>query len=1029
MLLAGDFNARTSNYPDAVNDDSDIIIPIYSDDSIPCRNNLDHTLDSRGKHLLEICIQSQLRILNGRCLGDTLGNFTCHNYNGSSVVDYSIVSENLYKDIVYFNIDTFQGTLSDHCMITTMIQIQKPIIIARDNINLTKISRKITKWSDEVKNHYISNMNSESIETQITKLINDSSIHNINDTVNTLSGILTNQLPKPRPIRKNTRTKAKNRNKWYDTNLYHLSKIVVRKGQLLSENPFNNELRSSFFYFRKKYKKTCKIKARTYKSELIKKLETLQYDNPRQYWKILTSLLEDNTDKIDPSTTISPGEWYNYLFNLKTRTMKSTIEDELQIKLKIAEHRKIFNELDFAITVKELTNALMKLKNNKTPGLDDISNEMLKNMSEKAKYLTLKIFNNILLSGEYPQIWNKGYISTIYKSKSIQDPNNYRCLTINSSFGKLFNRILNERLTSYLIKHNIISPSQIGFQANKRTSDHIYTLQTVIRKYNKIYKKKIFACFIDFKKAFDTIWHSGLLYKLKMINIGNNFYNVIKCMYTNNEVCMKMNDKITEFFNSTVGVKQGDNLSSTLFNIYINDLPACFDNNCNPVQIGNSKVHCLMYADDLVLLSESPLGLQRQLNILGEYCNAWKLEINIDKSKIIIFERNKNNNNYTFNINSQLLEQVHAYKYLGVIINYKGEFTEGKQDLQVRAQKAYFKLRKLLNIDIIKPNLYLDIFDKTVIPILTYSSEVWGFFNTDTKRYNQNKSPEYLYDENICEKLHTKLCKILLSVNQKTSTAASRSELGRYPIMITIIANILSYRARLEQDNSTNLVKQSFNDDIMIATKDKTNWYTCTEQLLHFLNINRDYLLKTSTKTLRKKIIHKLKQSYDTYFRTSLFNDTRKDPNEKNKLRTFRLFKQNIKYEPYLNLNMNKNTIKHLTRLRLSAHKLNIETARYIKAPKETRTQLKMAARKCTKCNNDCDEDEIHFLFECSKYNNIRSDFLDKIYKSCHNIQQLSNKQKFMWLMSNEDKTILIKLVNFVNECFKLRDQTSQPNP
>ena len=69
-------------------------------------------------------------------------------------------------------------------------------------------------------------------------------------------------------------------------------------------------------------------------------------------------------------------------------------------------------------------------------------------------------------------------------------------------------------------------------------------------------------------------------------------------------------------------------------------------------------------------------------------------------------------------------EQVFTYKYLGIIINSKGEFTEGKQDLQLRAQKAYFKLRKLLNIDIIKPNLYLDIFDKTVIPIVTYVSEV-----------------------------------------------------------------------------------------------------------------------------------------------------------------------------------------------------------------------------------------------------------------------------------------------------------------
>lgn len=1027
VLLMGDFNARTSNSPDALNGDSDIVIPLYNDDTIPNRKSLDKTLDTRGKHLLELCIQSQLRILNGRCLGDTLGNFTCHNYNGSSVVDYSVISEDLYKDVVYFKVEKFKGTLSDHSMITTMVKIQNPIKFVPNNINLTKISRNYIKWSDEIKNQYITNMNSESTQEKISKLTTECNIHNNDRIVNTLSDILVSQLPKRKPHRKKANMKIKRKlNKWYNSNLYQLKTLVTKRGQLMSENPFDKTIRLSYFCLKKKYKKACKAKARAYKAELIKRLETLQYENPRQYWKILNDLLDSTKDKIDPSSTISPGEWYDYIFNLKTQTKHSTIENELNIRLKEMEKEKIFNELDFAITFKELTDAIAKLKNNKTPGLDNINNEMLKNTSQTAKTLILKIFNNILISGAYPQKWNKGYISTIYKSKSIQDPNNYRCLTINSSFGKLFNSILNERLTSYLIKHNIISPSQIGFQKDKRTSDHIYTLQTVIKKYTKIYKKKIYACFIDFKKAFDTIWHLGLLYKLKTINVGNNFYNIIKCMYTNNEVCVKFHDEITDFFTSTVGVKQGDNLSSTLFNIYINDLPTCLKNNCDPVKIGNMDISCLMYADDLILLSETPLGLQNQLNILNEYCNTWKLQINTEKSKVIIFESRKNNkNNATFYINSQSLEQVYTYKYLGVIINYRGEFNEGKQDLQLRAQKAYFKLRKLLNIDIINPKLYLDIFDKTVVPIATYASEVWGSFNTDTRRYMQNKSPEYLYDEHICEKPHLKLCKILLGVNQKASNHASRSELGRYPIMITIIANILCYRARLEKDKSTSILKETFNDDTMIASKDKTNWYSCTEEILRYLNLDRTFLCRYSSKTIRKRVIHKLKQSYDSYFRSSIFNDHRKDANENNKLRTFRLFKQNIKYEPYLDLHISKNIMKQYTQLRLSAHKLNIEIARYIKCPKELRTEQKLAARKCTNCDLNVDENEIHFLLECNKYDNIRTPFLNEIHDICMNTRHLNKEQTFIWLMSNEDKSVMIKSIKFVNECFKLRGDPS----
>ena len=1022
IMLMGDINARTSNAPDYICGDSDIAIPIYIDDTIPPRNSLDRVLDNRGKHLLEICIQSHLCILNGRCLGDTLGNFTCHNYNGSSVVDYSIVSETLYKNIIYFNVEKFNGSLSDHCMINTLLEIQKPINIQSININLHKIERTHIKWTEETKLQYTNNLSNTQTESEIQKLKLNCTSNNINETICSLSKILIKQIPKKQSKYKTNRQKCKkykNQNKWYN-----LKKILVRKGISMSENPYDKNLRLSFYYFRKKYRKECKIRCKKYKSELIAKLEKLQYENPRQYWKLLNELLENNTNKIDPSTTISPGDWYDYLFNLKTDGTSSIIENDLNIKLQEMEQCKVFNELDYAITEKEVTNAIAKLKNNKTPGLDEISNEMLKNLTIPAKALITKVFNNILLSGMYPNKWNKGYVTAIHKSKTTTDPNNYRCLTINSSFGKLFNRILNERLTSYLEKHQIISPCQIGFQTKKQTSDHIYTLHTIVKKYTKMYKKKLYACFIDLKKAFDTVWHSGLMYKLQMIGISSNFYRIIKCMYTENEVCMKFKDQITDFFTSTIGVKQGDNLSSTLFNIYINDLTNCFTNSCDPIQIGSSKIHCLMYADDIILLSESASGLANQLRIVSEFCQAWKLSVNTDKSKIMIFEARKSNNTHNFMINSQNLEQVYSYKYLGVIIDYKGNFTECKLDLLSRSQKAYFKLRKLLNTDIINPKLYLSIFDRTVLPIMTYGSEIWGYFNVNTKRYLQNKSPEYLYEECIAEKLHMKLCKILLGVNQKATNIACRSELGRYPIMINILTNIVCYRARLEKDDCQGLVKESFRDDMLMHSKGLSDWYTCSEEILKYVNISKQQLQSLSVKRTRQNCTRKLRLFYDYYFRETLFNDNRNDPSEKSKLRTFRLFKNTIKYEPYLSLRINKNIIKKYTQLRLSAHKLRIETSRYIKAPSATRTQEKLSARICKNCTLNKDETELHFLLECPKYDRCREEYLKQIIAICPNITNLSLENKLIWLLSNEDTPVMIRTINFVNECFNLRVNT-----
>ena len=384
-----------------------------------------------------------------------MGTYTCHTYNGSSVVDYSIISESLYEDILYFHVEDFIGNLSDHCMITTMLKIQEPLPTNINNMNLSKLNSLKVKWSEQLQTSFINNINSAETENKVENLIKDCEAENIDQTVKKLNTLLIEQLPQHIRIPRNKLKPKKNKgvkNKWYNNSLSNLKKLVNKRGCLMADYPFDKTLRLSFYCLKKKYKKACKQASRKYKAQLIKKLETLQYEDPKQYWKILDSLLNDNITKTEPSNSIQPGDWYDYLFQLKTDNKISAIEDIIKIKLAQLEECTIFNELDFKITEKEVHDSISKLKNNKATGLDNICNEMLKNSSKIVITLITKVFNIIFQTGQYPKIWNKGYISTIYKSKCILDPNNYRCLTINSSFGKLFNRILNNRLTNFLIK-------------------------------------------------------------------------------------------------------------------------------------------------------------------------------------------------------------------------------------------------------------------------------------------------------------------------------------------------------------------------------------------------------------------------------------------------------------------------------------------------------------------------------------------------------------------------------------------------
>ena len=122
----------------------------------------------------------------------------------------------------------------------------------------------------------------------------------------------------------------------------------------------------------------------------------------------------------------------------------------------------------------------------------------------------LKLFNKVFTSGIYPKKWVEGYITPIFKSENPRLPQNYRGITITNSIGKLFNIILNNRLDNFLSENNIIHESQIGFSKKARTSDHLFVMKCLIDKYTNSGNKRLYACFVDFHKAFDTIIHEGI---------------------------------------------------------------------------------------------------------------------------------------------------------------------------------------------------------------------------------------------------------------------------------------------------------------------------------------------------------------------------------------------------------------------------------------------------------------------------------------------------------------------------------------
>ena len=188
----------------------------------------------------------------------------------------------------------------------------------------------------------------------------------------------------------------------------------------------------------------------------------------------------------------------------------------------------------------------------------------------------------------------------------------------------------------------------------------------------------------------------------------------------------------------------------------------------------------ILYADDTVLLSETKEDLQIQLNMLSEYCTDWKLKVNVQKSKIVIFSKGRMPQNINFYYDGVELEIVKEFSYLGVLFSRSGNFLKAKKTQVDKALSAMYNIIRKGKYHNLSIECLLDLFDKIVKPILLYGCEVCCFG-----------------DNSIIERVHLKFCKLILNIKKSTPDCMVYGELGRYPINISIKLRIVNYWAKL----------------------------------------------------------------------------------------------------------------------------------------------------------------------------------------------------------------------------------------
>ncbi len=698
MLICGDLNARTGPDPDLINAQGDKHIPGQINIPPPPhlhRNNFDKTVNRNGHQLLQMCRTLGLYIVNGRLRGDSFGLYTHSSPLGNSTVDYSIT------DLDPFHLRAFTVSpltpLSDHSKITLYIRKTPtdPHVAQPSRLNRSK---QPYRWTSHSKDDYQRAIGHPTIQTKLDHFLSTSYPHS-NDGLNQAVGDINDIFDQTASLSNLNKSKHRGSNKstdekWFDSGCRCLRKALRKLSNEQHRQPDNYELRLRYWESLKLYRKTLSTKKKQHEQHLLEEIEESIDSN--NFWKKWHSFKKSNKEQL----AIQNGEiWKKHFENLYSAVTLDSAQNNLlnkseALELVVKDNQK---PLDHIISEEELLTKIQALQPRKASGPDHILNEMLQFSSHKIRTAILKLFNLILIIGHFPDTWSQGIISPIHKSGDKYEPNNYRGICVSSNLGKLFCSIVNSHLQNFLSEHDVLSKSQIGFTPQHRTTDHSYTLHTLIQKHVHQDKNKIFACFVDFKKASDSIWHHGLFLKLLEKGIGGKIYDIIKTMYINNQ-CAE-----TDFFPQSRGVKQGCSLCLTLFNIYIDDLAKSLEESDIPgLTLSDTQVKCLLFADDLILLAPSKEALQKQLDHLQKFCQTWALTVNPEKTRVMVFQKRPKcqKDQHRFLLDSTHIQLTHSYTYLGLNITSTGNFNLAINDLRDKGRRAFWSIKKSSHVDI-----------------------------------------------------------------------------------------------------------------------------------------------------------------------------------------------------------------------------------------------------------------------------------------------------------------------------------------
>ena len=445
----------------------------------------------------------------------------------------------------------------------------------------------------------------------------------------------------------------------------------------------------------------------------------------RDFWRIVNSVLNRKKSVIPPlfngpevlTSALSKAEQFAKLFS-----ENSNLDDSgAELPSFPSRTERVVDSID--VTPELVKEIILSLDSSKASGPDRIPVTVLKNCEPEFSFILAQLFNLCLRESCFPSCWKVSSVVPVFKNGGDRSkPRDYRPVSLLSVVSKVFERLINNTLMKHLEDTGLFSDFQYGFRSSRSTGD-LLTVVTdrVARALNKTGATRAVA--LDISKAFDRVWHAGLLQKIKAYGVSGEVFEIIASFLGDRKLRVAVDGKLSQEFAVNAGVPQGSILGPTLFLLYINDLPDHVISNI-AIYADDTTIYssCDKVSDEFERLCMSG-DLEGDLRDVVDWGKRWLVSFNAKKTQLISFD-NSNSDHLDIKMGASLLDEKSSFKMLGLSFTSKLEWGSYIDTIAKTAAKKIGALGR--SIKFLSPEVILYLYKSTIRPCLEYCCHVWA---------------------------------------------------------------------------------------------------------------------------------------------------------------------------------------------------------------------------------------------------------------------------------------------------------------